>query len=203
MSRMLNVVLAVVVALSLSGCALVPRSTPDGAYAAKHDAPQTTLVAQTLYRAAQAAGDDPARYSFAFMRGFDVSVVATGDGILYFSEGLVLQPPAHLDALVAHAVAHDVLGHDGKRRALSLGVSAGFTALGLVVPGLGFADFVLNPLIVRKFTRDQELAADLKAAEILRAMGHETPRRTLTAARRRHREPQPRRRPPRHRARSR
>jgi Zn-dependent protease with chaperone function len=43
-------------------------------------------------------------------------------------------------------------------------------------------DLVVNPLVVRAFTRDQEIAADLKAADILRAMGHEAPRRTLADA---------------------
>lgn len=175
-------VLAVVVASALSGCALIPRSAPDGAYYPAPEAPQTRVVAETLYRAARAAGDEPDRYSFAFMKGFDVGVIATDDAVFYFSEGLALQPAAHLDALIAHAVAHEVLGHEGKRRALSLGVSAGFTVLGFVVPGLNFADVVLNPIIVRAFGRDQEMAADAKTVEILRAMGHESPRRTLTTA---------------------
>ncbi len=182
MSRMPRLVLALVLAAALSGCALTARSFPDGAYYPAPEAPQTTLVAQALYRAARGAGDDPARYSFAFVRGLEVSAVSADDAVFYFSEGLALQPTAHVDAMVAQEVAHEVLGHAGQRRALSLGVSAGFTALGFVVPGLGFADLVVNPLIVRAFNRDQHIAADLKAVEILRAMGHATPRRTLAAA---------------------
>jgi Zn-dependent protease with chaperone function len=50
------------------------------------------------------------------------------------------------------------------------------------VPGLSLADWVVNPLIVRAFTRDQVIAADVRAIEIIRAMGHELPRRTLAAA---------------------
>ena len=43
-------------------------------------------------------------------------------------------------------------------------------------------DLVANPLIVRAFTRDQEIAADLKAVEILRDMGYRAPRRALADA---------------------
>ena len=56
--------------------------------------------------------------------------------------------------------------HIGQRRALSL----------------SFAAFLVNPLIVRAYTRDQEIAADLKAVEILRDMGYEAPRRALADA---------------------
>ena len=63
-----------------------------------------------------------------------------------------------------------------------LGVTAGFAALGFVVPGLSFADLLVNPLIVRAFTREQEISADRKAVLILGAMGHERPRRTLASA---------------------
>jgi Zn-dependent protease with chaperone function len=44
------------------------------------------------------------------------------------------------------------------------------------------ADWVANPLIVRAFSRDQEITADVRAVEILRSMGHELPRRTLATA---------------------
>jgi Zn-dependent protease with chaperone function len=75
-----------------------------------------------------------------------------------------------------------VLGHAGYRRALSMGITGTFTILGLIIPGLSMADWVVNPLIVRAFTRDQVVAADLRSIEIIREMGHEQPRRTLAAA---------------------
>ena len=43
-------------------------------------------------------------------------------------------------------------------------------------------DFLVNPLVVRAFGRQQELQADQKAVEILRAMGHPSPRRSLATA---------------------
>ena len=54
--------------------------------------------------------------------------------------------------------------------------------LGFLVPGLSVADWVVNPLVIRAFSREQEIAADVRAIEILRSMGHEMPRRTLANA---------------------
>jgi predicted Zn-dependent protease len=180
MAGMRSIGLLVVVILATSACALVPPSVPKRAYYPDTADPRTKLLSESLYRAAVAAGDDPRRYSFAMLQTWKVTAVTADEGIFYFSEGLAAQTSA--DALVAQEVAHEVLGHAGKRRALSLGVSGGFTAIGFVVPGLGLMDFVVNPIIVRAFTRDQTLDADRKAVEILRAMEHEAPRRTLAAA---------------------
>ncbi len=168
----------VATALLAAGCTAVPR----GAYFAPPSAPGVAALAQSLYRAAQAAGDDPARYGFAMVATREIRALNGDDGVFYFSEGLARLPAAQMDALVAQAVAHEILDHAGTRRRLSLGLSAGFTAVGLVVPGLGLADLVVNPLVVRAFTRDQEVAADRRAVEILRAMGYEQPRRVLAAA---------------------
>lgn len=167
-----------VLVLAATSCA----SFPDGAYFPEPGGPETTAISHALYRAARAAGDDPTRYSFALVRTRTITALSTEDATFYFSEGLARQPAAHVEALVAREVAHEVLGHAGQRRVVSLSLSAGFTVLGVVVPGLSLIDFVVNPLIVRAFTRDQELAADLKAVEILRSMGYEMPRRVMIEA---------------------
>ena len=170
--------LLVVLALALSACA----SHPEGAYYPTPEKPGTLTISYTLHRAALAAGDDPEHYSFALIKTDEVTAFAADEATFYFSEGLARQPQRHIDALVAQKVAHEVLRHAGKRRRLSLSVTAGFAVLGIAVPGLGLLDFLVNPLIVRAFTREQELDADQRALDILRAMGHEAPRRTLAAA---------------------
>jgi Zn-dependent protease with chaperone function len=174
----LAIALLVASGLSGAGCA----SVPDGAYFPESKDPHTIALSNALYRAARAAGDDPSRYSFAVFATRDVSAYSAEDATFYFSEGLARQPGPVMEAIIAHEVAHEVLGHAGQRRALSLGLRAGFTVLGVVVPGAGLLDLALNPLIVRAFTRDQEIAADLKGAEILRSMGYRTPQRTMAEA---------------------
>ena len=163
---------------AVPACATIP----DRAYFPRPDAADTRLLATTLYRVAAAAGDQPSRYSFALIGTHDVSAYTAEDATFYFSEGLARQPAAVVDALVAHEVAHELLGHRGQRRALSLGLSAGFTVLGVALPGAGLLDLLLNPLVVRAYARDQEIAADLKAADLLGLMGHEAPRRLVASA---------------------
>jgi Zn-dependent protease with chaperone function len=165
-----------------SGCALLPSRPPDLAYFPSPRKPGTIKIAHTLYRAAEAAGDDPGRYTFALIQSSAVTAFAAEDATFYFSDGLARQPQRHVDALVAQKVAHEVLGHAGQRRILSLSISGGFALLGFFWHGLGLADFVVNPLIVRAFSREQPLSADQRAIEILRDMGHAAPRRTLAEA---------------------
>lgn len=165
-------------AVLLAGCSIVPP----GAYYPLPSDPATGRVAGVLHRAAVAAGDDPARYSFAFVKTPVAAAFSDEEATFYFTEGLTAQPWPVVEAVVAHEVAHEVLGHIGARRALSLSLSAGFTLLGIVAPGLSLLDFVANPIAVRAFSGRQELEADRKAVEILRAMGHAAPRRSLALA---------------------
>jgi Zn-dependent protease with chaperone function len=162
----------------LSACA----SWPEHAYYPDPGAPETRVLAEALYRAARAASEDPERYSFALMRVAEVRAYTAEDATFYFSEGLARQRGRVVDALVAHEVAHELLDHVGQRRALSLSVTGGFMVLGFAMPGLSLLDLVANPLIVRAYTRDQELSADQKAVEVLRDMGYTTPRRVLADA---------------------
>jgi len=169
----------VLVLVTATGCA---STVPERAYYPNPAEPETRVLAEALWRAAKAASDDPGEYSFAMIRSNDVSAYTVEDATFYFTQGLARQPAKVIDALVAHEVAHELLGHIGQRRALSLSLGAGFTVLGIAIPGTGLLDFIANPLIVRAFTRDQEIAADLKAVEVLRDMGYKAPRRTLAEA---------------------
>jgi hypothetical protein len=166
--------------LVVGGCA---SGAPDGAYYPTPRHPDTTGLAEALHRAASAAGDDPARYSFALIASRDVAAFSGAEeATFYFTEGLARQAPELRDALVAREVAHEILGHAGQRRRLSWSMTAGFTAVGFLVPGLSLMDLVVNPLLVRAFNRDQVIAADLKSLDILAGMGHAAPRRTLADA---------------------
>ena len=169
---------AVATGLMLTACA----TTPQGAYYADPTDPSTARMSRILYRAAVAGGDDPGRYSFAFIKSATAAAYSDEDATFYFTDGLTRQPTPIIEAAVAHEVAHELLGHVGSRRKLSMSLTAGFSTLGLFAPGAGLLDFVVNPLVVRAFGRQQELQADQKAVEILRAMGHTAPRRALATA---------------------
>lgn len=176
--RRRSVLLAVVATLLLAGCATAPAGT----YFPDPKQPDTQKVSHALYRTARAAGDDPTRYSFALVRADEARVYSDTAATFYVTDGLARLPVPVVEAELACEVAHEVLGHLAQRRALSLSVTAGFAALGIVFPGVGLADLLVNPLVVRAFSREQVKEADAKAVEILRAMGYESPRRTLSSA---------------------
>lgn len=176
--RIRGALVALVLGLLLAGCATVPAGT----YFPVLSDPDTQKVSHALYRAARAAGDDPDRYSFALVRSAEAQAYSDTDATFYVTDGLARLSVPMVEAVLAHEVAHEVLGHIGKRRALSLSMTAGFTVLGIVFPGVGLVDFLINPLVVRAFARDQEKDADARGVEILRAMGYPAPRRTLAQA---------------------
>jgi len=171
-------VTALVAGPLLAACAIVPQGT----YYAMPTDPSTVRMAGILSRAAIAGGDDPQRYGFAFIKSPTAAAYSDEDATFYFTDGLMRQPTPIVEAVVAHEVAHEVLGHVGTRRKLSLSLTASFGALGLFAPGVGLLDFVVNPLVVRSYGRYQEMQADQKAVEILRAMGYRAPRRALATA---------------------
>ncbi len=171
-------VAALAAGLLLSAC----TTAPEGTYYALPTDPTTVRMAHILHRAALAGGDDPNRYGFAFIKSPTAAAYSDEDATFYFADGLMRQPASIIEAVVAHEVAHEVMGHVGTRRKLSLSLTATFGALGVFAPGAGLLDFVVNPLVVRAFGRHQELQADQKAVEILRAMGHPAPRRALATA---------------------
>src|SRR5437879_10976129 len=119
--------LALLAGLTLftTGCALIPPSHPDLAYYPSPRDPGTIKISQTLHRAAEAAGDDPDRYSFALIETSAVTAFAAEDATFYFSDGLVRQSQRCIDALVAQKVAHEILEHAGQRRNLALAMNAG------------------------------------------------------------------------------
>ena len=124
--------LALVTVLTLAtGCALIPPSRPDLAYYPSPRDPGAIKISHTLYRAAQAVGDDPDYYSFALIQTNIVTSFVGADATFYFSDGLARLPQRHVDALVAQKVAHEILGHTGKQRMLSLSITAGFAVLGI------------------------------------------------------------------------
>lgn len=163
-------------AILAAGCAGLPAGTY---YPAPGD-PNTLRVANVLHRAAVAAGDEPTRYSFALIKNRYPVAFTDEDATFYVSDGLAQMPV--LEALIAHEVAHEVLDHVGMRRRMAVGMTGGFGVAGFFVPGAGLLDFIVNPLVVRAFSRKQELEADQRALEILRGMGDQTPRRSLAAA---------------------
>jgi len=167
-----------VLAVLAAGCAGLPAGT----YYPTPGDPNSLRVANLLHRAAVAAGDDPARYSFALIKTRHPTAFTDEEATFYISDGLAEMPMPVLQAVIAHEVDHEVLDHVGTRRRMAVGMTGGFSAAGFFLPGTELLDLMVNPLVVRAFSRKQELEADRRAVEILRDMGDPTPRRSLADA---------------------
>src|SRR6058998_687680 len=81
------VVLLGVVLLATSACAVLPTPIPERAYYPDATGPHTKRLSETLYRAAVAAGDDPARYSFAMIQTSKVAAVPHREASFYSPKG--------------------------------------------------------------------------------------------------------------------
>src|SRR5260370_10771225 len=136
-------VAVLVLALIGAGCA----SLPEGTYFHERGAADVIRVANILYRAADAAGDDPTRYSFALIRTMHPVAFTDEDATFYISDGLARMPTSVLEAAIAHEVAHEVLDHVGSRRRMSAGMVGGFSAAGPGVPRVGLVDLAVKPLV--------------------------------------------------------
>ena len=97
------------------GCA----GLPEGAYFPAPGAPNTLRVANVLYRAAVAAGDDPARYSFALIKTRHPVAFTDEDATFYISDGLAQMSTPVLEADQRAVEILRAMGNPTPRRSLA------------------------------------------------------------------------------------
>jgi Zn-dependent protease with chaperone function len=122
---------------------------------------------------------DPRQCKVSFVETEKLNAVSLGNCTFGFTTGLISTGDERLiRGVAAHEVAHEVLGHAGKRKAAAASEQAIRTALSFIpsVRGLVATSAVLvaGMLALPAYSRSQEAEADEKAVEILQAVG-ETP----------------------------
>ena len=164
--------MAVIAALLLAGCS--SAAPPEGSYAPRPADPDAVAVGSVLDALASHMDEPlpPQSLAIRLLATDDINAANGGDGTFYFTEGLVRTRDARLiRGIVAHELAHQDLSHVRDRTAASSLVSAAFTAAGFFIPGVGYLDYVANPVISSAYGRTQELAADRHAVLLMeRAM---------------------------------
>lgn len=70
-------------------------------------------------------------------------------------------------AVAAHEIGHLKAGHYYSRVGISVFTSIAFSIINVFVPGLGYAEYLVKPVVVGAFSRPQELDADRLAVAYL------------------------------------
>jgi predicted Zn-dependent protease len=74
-------------------------------------------------------------------------------------------------AVAAHEIGHLKAGHYYSTMGVSILTSIAFTVANVFVPGLGYAEYAVKPMVVGGFSRPQELKADELGVGYLRKAG--------------------------------
>jgi len=101
-----------------------------------------------------------------------INAASGGSGKFYVTRGLLERAnDEQLQAILAHEVAHDDLGHVGKQQTLGTGLNIGAAILDQIFPGTGRIAPLAGTLILRAYSRNEELQADKHGVELLKRVG--------------------------------
>jgi len=152
-----------VLLLGLAACGAAPVHCPTGLDCTAGRALWQTAVDSVV----QSNFPEESFEGVVHYEDFDNAWVTTGNQIHITARLLHALTPEERMAIAAHELGHLKAGHYYTRLGTSLATSAIFTALGAVVPGAGYLDYLVNPIVTGAFGRPQELAADRLGVDYL------------------------------------
>jgi len=100
-----------------------------------------------------------------------INAGSAGSGQFIVTTGLLRQAnDAQLEAILAHEIAHDDLGHVAKAQALGAGLDIATVLLDQFLPGSGQITPIVGGLAIRAYGRNEEYAADSHGVALLRRL---------------------------------
>jgi Zn-dependent protease with chaperone function len=175
---------ALVAAFLLTGCALETTSPPPPARRAETPAPapgQKSVDPAHVERLKKAMipllqvmdkPRSPSQVKVGIMDDPQINAANAGNGEFLVTTGLLEKAnDDQLLAVLAHEVAHEDLGHVAKAQALGTGLGIGAVILDQIIPGAGRVAPIAGALISRKYSRNEEYAADRHGVDLLERMG--------------------------------
>jgi len=183
--RMATVVALGSIALLLAACA-GPTSSPSPSSSPRTDtaAPRTSAKAldpaqaerlQRVWTPLLKAMNHPLQpnqVKVGLMDDSHINAANAGSGQFLVTAGLLEKAnDDRLQAVLAHETAHQDLGHVAKAQALGTGLNIGMVILDQIIPGSGALTPIAGQLILNKYTRNEEYAADKHGAELLERIG--------------------------------
>jgi len=98
-----------------------------------------------------------------------INAGSAGSGQFIVTTGLLRQAnDAQLEAILAHEIAHDDLGHVAKAQAMGAGLNIATVLLDQFLPGSGQLTPIVGGLAIRAYGRTEEYAADRHGVVLLR-----------------------------------
>jgi predicted Zn-dependent protease len=111
--------------------------------------------------------------SVGIMKDPQINAANAGGGQFFVTTGLLEQAnDDRLRAVLAHEIAHEDLNHVAKAQVLAAGLGIGAAVIEQIFPGTGQVVPIAGELVARKYSRDEEFAADRHGVELLERAGH-------------------------------
>ena len=102
-----------------------------------------------------------------------INAANAGGGQFFVTTGLLDKAnDDRLRGVLAHELAHEDLNHVAKAQVLAAGLNIGAAILEQIFPGSGAITPLAGELVARKYSRDEEYAADRRGVELLRRAGY-------------------------------
>jgi Zn-dependent protease with chaperone function len=150
--------------LSVAGCATT--QTPQTTQQEKYEVPyfiKARPIRRNFDKLCACYGIDNAR--IRSVKNDIPAAWATEDDV-YITEGICLRlDDKSLAVVMAHELAHIRLGHLKKQEEKSSEISNVMSGIGTIIPGMSLLNLVVNPAIMKQYTKDQEWEADDLASE--------------------------------------
>jgi len=114
----------------------------------------------------------PSQVKLGVMDDPSINAASAGNGEFLVTTGLLQKAnEAQLQAVLAHELAHQDLNHVQKAQTLGTGLNIGMIILDQIIPGSGNLTPIAGELLLRKYTRTEEYAADKHGVQLLQRAG--------------------------------
>jgi putative metalloprotease len=188
MIRLARNTLLALVALSAAACAT--SSAPSGGGGSSAPPPSSSQKQTKLVKVDAATAErlqrvmvpmlkvmnsplQPGQVKIGVMEDSSINAASAGNGEFLVTTGLLQKAnDDQLRAVLAHELAHQDLNHVQKAQTLGTGLQIGMILLDQIIPGSGAVAPIAGELILRKYTRTEEYAADKHGVELLQRAGH-------------------------------
>jgi predicted Zn-dependent protease len=115
----------------------------------------------------------PNQVKVGMMDDNSINAASAGNGEFLVTTGLLKQAnDTQLQSVLAHELAHQDLNHVQKAQTLGTGLNIGMILLDQIIPGSGNIAPIAGELLLRKYSRSEEYAADKHGVQLLQRAGY-------------------------------